>query len=452
VQRGEISGIVTLSGEIRPRSQQMLTARVSGLLDRLLVDLGSLVQEGQALAEIDRASFDLRAVQSEASLATAEARHAALLAGSSSDETAQAEAVLRGARARLDALEKQPAGDAPDVLLQKLQAARQRVASLEAGSVFETGRADATVTAARNRVEQLQRESNSAQNQNALAEARQALRQAEEHAAASRRTSNAEELARARQELLSMQDQLLLARTSIGQAELEAARAAVEAAEIGLKRAGSGRSEAEIKAALAEVQRAQMHREVARIQAREATIVAPFAGMISEVHAPAGTLVAPGTPVLTLVPPNYEVVVPFPELQIGQVAVGQPVKVGVDAYQSEEFVGTVRSVAPVVDPRTRTVAVRVEVSDPGYKLKSGMYAQLAIASPARRGTLLVPREAVVGRSGELSVFQVIDGKARRQPIQAGATDGRAIEILAGAAEGVEVVLSPSAQADGATVR
>ena len=171
-----------------------------------------------------------------------------------------------------------------------------------------------------------------------------------------------------------------------------------------------------------------------------------------ELHAAPGTLVAPGTPLMTIVPPNFELVIPLPEAQIGQVAVGQPVRLGVDAFPNQEFTGAVKAVAPAVDPRTRSVALRVEVVDPGFKLKSGMFAQLSVASPTRRGALLAPREAVVSRVTEQHVYQVIDGRARRQPVQVGATDGRNVEILAGLPDGAELVLSPSAQADGAVIR
>jgi RND family efflux transporter MFP subunit len=165
-----------------------------------------------------------------------------------------------------------------------------------------------------------------------------------------------------------------------------------------------------------------------------------------------GALVAPGTPLLTIVPPDFEVIVPLPEAQIGQVAAGQPVKLGVDAYPGQEFTGAVRAIAPAVDPRTRSVALRVEVSDPGFKLKAGMFAQLAVASPPKRGALLVPKEAVLGRVGESLVYQVLDGRARRQPIQTGAADGRNVEVLAGLQEGAEIVASAAGQSEGAVVR
>lgn len=450
VQRGDINGVLNLTGEVRPQARQTITARVTGRLERLTVDVGGAVQEGQPLAELDHAAFDLRVAQAEAALATAESRLATSLAGARPDDRAQAEAVLRSAQARLQALEAAPRGDAPDQLLATLNAARQRVQDLEAAQLNAQSQADAAASAARARLDSLLRDPPDRQNAATVEAARQALRQAEDAAARARIPSD--DLRRARADVETARDQLILSRSSVSQADLDAARAAVRAAEIGLQRAGAPPSEAEQRAIQAEAQRAQAELEVARIEDREATVAAPFSGVVSEVLIQPGALVAPGTPLMTLLPPSFEVVIPLPESQIGQVAVGQPVRIGVDAYPNEEFTGAVKAIAPAVDPRTRNVALRVEVVDPGFKLKSGMFAQLAIASPTRRATLLAPREAVVSRPGEQNVFQVIDGRARRQPVQTGASDGRSVEILAGLPEGAEVVISPAAQADGAVVR
>ncbi|HEX9623805.1 MAG TPA: efflux RND transporter periplasmic adaptor subunit, partial [Streptosporangiaceae bacterium] len=312
--------------------------------------------------------------------------------------------------------------------------------------------ADLAVNAARARADELQRGPSTPQNQAALNDARQEQRKAEDAAAQSRLASNSADLARARQELTSAQDTLILSRNSVSQADLDAARAAVQVADLQLKRASQPASDVDRQAAQAAVQRAQAELAVARLEARESTIVAPFSGLVAETFVGPGALVAPGSPLLTVVPPSFEVVVGLPEAQVGQVAAGQPVKLAVDAFPGQEFTGAVLTIAPAIDARTRTVAVRVEMADPGFKLKAGMFAQLAISSPPKQGALLVPREALVGRGGDSSVFQVIDGRARRQPIQTGAADGRNVEILAGLAEGAEVVVSATGQADGAAVR
>ena len=81
------------------------------------------------------------------------------------------------------------------------------------------------------------------------------------------------------------------------------------------------------------------------------------------------------------------------------------------------------------------------------KLKSGLFAQVAIAGARRSGALIVPREAVVGTSDTI-VMAVVDGRARRQPIQVGVQDGRSVEIVQGLAEGAEVILSPTGILDG----
>jgi multidrug efflux pump subunit AcrA (membrane-fusion protein) len=452
VQRGDISGVLTLSGEIHPFGQQTLTARVSGRLERLYAEVGSSVQEGQPIAELDRTNFDLRVVQGEAALAAAEARLATLLAEASPDDTAQAEAVLRAARARLEALEKAPRGDAPETLLERLQAARERVRQLEEAELLALTEAQTALSSARARVEQVERDNSSSRQRDALEDARKALQQAEQAAAAARRRAGTEEMVQARQELNTAQDQLILSRGSVSEADLEAARAAVQVAEAGQRRASNPPSEVEIKAAEAQTQRAQAELEVARLEARAATVLAPFSGVVGEVFAAPGSLVAPGTPLLTVVPPNFQVIVPLPETQVGNVAVGQPVRLGVDAFPGQEFTGAVKAIAPAVDPRTRRVAVRVEISDPAFKLKSGMFAQVAISSPPRRGSLLLPKEALLDHVGESVVYQVIEGRARRQVVQVGAVDSQNIEILAGLSEGAEVVISNSAQVEGAAVR
>jgi len=333
-----------------------------------------------------------------------------------------------------------------------MQTARQRVTQLESAAAQAIVQADATAAAYRARLDQLQRDPSAAQNQAVIAQASQLLRQAEDAAAAARRGGAAEELGRARQDFANAQDQLILARSSVSEADLEAARAAVQAAEIGLKRAGSPPTDADIKAAQANVQRAQAEAEVARVEAREATIVAPFNGVVSELFVGPGAIVGPGSPLVTVIPPNFEVIVQLPESQTGQVAVGQPVKLGVDAYPGQEFTGAIKAIAPAIDPRTRFLALRVEVADPGFKLKSGMFAQLAVSAPPRRGALLVPKEAFLARGSDSSVYQVVDGRARRQPVQAGVSDGQNVEILAGLAEGAEVVVTPAGQTDGAAIR
>src|SRR5207237_649252 len=74
---------------------------------------------------------------------------------------------------------------------------------------------------------------------------------------------------------------------------------------------------------------------------------------------------------------------------------GQSANLSVESFPKEAFTGTVKGIAPVLDPRTRSIAVQIDVPDPQSKLKPGMFAQLAIQTGQRAAALLVPKEAVL---------------------------------------------------------
>ncbi|MBK7642500.1 MAG: efflux RND transporter periplasmic adaptor subunit [Planctomycetes bacterium] len=93
-----------LSGELAPYEQATLSAKVAGRLEKLAVDLGSRVKQGELLAQVDAHDYQLRVVQAEAALSAARARLGLPLQdGDGKDEVeAESVAVVRQARAALD--------------------------------------------------------------------------------------------------------------------------------------------------------------------------------------------------------------------------------------------------------------------------------------------------------------------------------------------------------------
>src|SRR5262249_39556488 len=168
------------------------------------------------------------------------------------------------------------------------------------------------------------------------------------------------------------------------------------AAEARQRRAGQPASEAAVHAAQTGVEYAGAALELARVQLREATIVAPLTGIVVETQQQQGATVPAGTAILSIQPPDYELAVAIDERQLSQVSPGQAVNILVDVFPGESFTGTVRTISSSVDPRARTVAAKVDVQDPRTKLKSGLQAQVAVAGAKRTGALLLPREAIVG--------------------------------------------------------
>ncbi|MDP3745673.1 MAG: efflux RND transporter periplasmic adaptor subunit [Phenylobacterium sp.] len=130
-----------------------------------------------------------------------------------------------------------------------------------------------------------------------------------------------------------------------------------------------------------------------------------------------------------------------PEAQGGQVRVGQPVRAELAAFPGESFNGRVTAILPTTQADSRTLTVRVELANPGGRLKPGMFATVHLGGTARPA-LFVPSEAVI-RTGKRALVMVAGDKGRFQPVevQLGREDDGRTEILAGLNEGQKIVAS-----------
>jgi membrane fusion protein, copper/silver efflux system len=130
-----------------------------------------------------------------------------------------------------------------------------------------------------------------------------------------------------------------------------------------------------------------------------------------------------------------------PEAHAGTLVPGVAVEARVPAYPEDVFKGRVSAILPEVSPATRTVRARIEVANPGGKLKPGMYATVALGGRGREA-VLVPSEAVI-RTGERSVVILAagEGKFRAVDVEVGMEADSDTEIRKGLKAGDRVVVS-----------
>jgi Cu(I)/Ag(I) efflux system membrane fusion protein len=155
-------------------------------------------------------------------------------------------------------------------------------------------------------------------------------------------------------------------------------------------------------------------------------------------------MVSQQTPIVTLMPPALELVVNVEEGQLGQVAEGQSVQLQVPAFPNQTFTGVVKTIAPTVDSKSRTAAVRIEPKDTSSQLRSGMFARLNIITAARQNALVIPKEALltpVAGAAPMVVAIGEDGKVHRQAVRVGLQSDKQAEILSGLADGQLVATS-----------
>ena len=185
--------------------------------------------------------------------------------------------------------------------------------------------------------------------------------------------------------------------------------------------------------------------EELRITAADTRIVSPVNGFVGKRYLDPGAFVSSNAPVVSIVNIGLvRLVVNLIENDLRLVHVGTPGVVEVDAFPGERFEGSVARLAPVLDPATRTAEIEVEVQNPDFRLKPGMYARVLLTVGERGNALVVPRNAVVSIEGTRGVFVVDGAEARFRRVTTGIENQERSEVLDGVELG-EVIVTTGAQ-------
>jgi membrane fusion protein (multidrug efflux system) len=203
----------------------------------------------------------------------------------------------------------------------------------------------------------------------------------------------------------------------------------------------------------AAAQRAQLG--VAEQALDDATVCAPFDGVVGRRLVSEGDFVQVGTRLVEIVSLDpIQVVFHLAEIDSGRVAVGQRVNVTVAPFPEEVFVASVDVVYPTIDPESRTLRVKATLENPGGRLRPGLFARADLGIRARSGVPMVPEEAVLQRSDGSVVFRLYGGeRVERRVVATGEFRDGMIEIRNGLAVGdVVVTRGQTDLIDGAVVR
>ncbi|MFI5288767.1 MAG: efflux RND transporter periplasmic adaptor subunit [Polyangia bacterium] len=165
---------------------------------------------------------------------------------------------------------------------------------------------------------------------------------------------------------------------------------------------------------------------------RYLTVTAPFDAVVTERNVHPGALVGPqsSTPMLRLEEQKrLRLTVAVPEPLSGLVADGATVRFTVRSRPGETFEATIRRSANSIDPRTRTMAVELDVGNARRTLAPGMFAE--ITWPVRRATpsLFVPSSSVVVAAERTFVVRVTGDTLTQVPVKRGARMGERVEIF-----------------------
>jgi Cu(I)/Ag(I) efflux system membrane fusion protein len=172
------------------------------------------------------------------------------------------------------------------------------------------------------------------------------------------------------------------------------------------------------------------------------TVYAPSTGIVMKREALPGKYVEPGTTLYEVADlSTVWISADIYESEVTAVKLDQPVSVTFTAYPRETFRGNVSYIYPSLNTEARTVRVRLELPNPGLKLKPGMFGTVTLQIDAAR-MLVVPKEAVLDTGLRQLVFlDRGEGAYMPYPVKLGRRSQDSVEVLEGLKEGDRIVTS-----------
>jgi membrane fusion protein (multidrug efflux system) len=204
----------------------------------------------------------------------------------------------------------------------------------------------------------------------------------------------------------------------------------VEAAEAGL-------AAAEARLAGAKAQEAQTGEQVGKT-----TVRSPIDGIVSQRSIGLGDVVAPGTPLFTVIEPSsLRLEGAVPAASATSLQIGATVRFEVQGFEGKPFDGKIERIAPAVDPTTRQIPILVGIPNPEGRLLAGLFAEGRVATETHDG-LVLPSGAVDLTGLRPTVLLVKDGMLEQVPIDIGIhdTEDELVEVKSGLQQGDKVVM------------
>jgi len=192
-----------------------------------------------------------------------------------------------------------------------------------------------------------------------------------------------------------------------------------------------------------QVELAKLSVTAAEAELAEVRLLAPFDGTVLLRQYRPGEMAPGGVDCVVLADTSVlEIRANVDEIDIAAMAVGQPVRVTLDAYPTQPLTGTVREIAPLAMAQGGSTAleVRIDFVAGDVPVRVGMSAGLRVQVEQRTGVLLVPNRAVQTAGGSKVVDVERDGRVQRVAVLVGLSDGARTEIRQGVSEGEMVVV------------
>jgi RND family efflux transporter MFP subunit len=166
------------------------------------------------------------------------------------------------------------------------------------------------------------------------------------------------------------------------------------------------------------------------------TVKAPFSGVITRRYADKGALIQSGMNNANTLPvfelqdlQTIRVQVDVPETNVALIDKQSQADITFPELPDAHYSASVSRMAYGLNESTKTMKVEIDLANPDLKLRSGMYAKVALQNSQRKTVLAVPNEAIGNIKGQSFVYVVNNGTVKKVEVKTGLRDGHATELL-----------------------
>lgn len=486
VVRGDLSAGATAAGQLIAQREADLVLQTTGTVEIVNAKVGDSVSTGDLLIQLDLDSLERSVLEAEQNLAVQEQNLAKLFLPAADYDIASAEAGLASAQAALDDLIAGPTEAEIIASEANVNAARADLGSTQArySEVAAGGSADEIITAekalsdaeaAYKLAEEAHRATFSCKwnestgqfdcdpfsdDPDARAAAQQSLADltaAQERLDNLRPGSNNSNVAaqgasvatrRAALDAAIARHEKLLAGATDEQ--IVAAEATLAQAQATLDNLLEGASESALARQQVAVENSKIGLERAQYALAQASLTAPFDGIVTSVNVTPGEI-GSGVVVSLIDMNSLEVVLDVDEVDIGSINIGQEATINFDAYQGVEFPAEIISIAPINSANsagTINYAVNLALNSSERDLLNGLTAEARLLTDKIEDALLVSNQAIRANRDEGTFFvdRLTGIDENGEPIleeveiQIGLRDSFNTQVISGIEEGDEVAI------------
>jgi membrane fusion protein, multidrug efflux system len=179
------------------------------------------------------------------------------------------------------------------------------------------------------------------------------------------------------------------------------------------------------------------------LQLNKTKIVAPINGVIVDLpYYTPSTSVASGSSIVKIM--DYQVMymnIQLPEKYISLIKTGQVVKLTNYTIPEDTIIGSIAQLSPAINADTRTFKGSIEINNPNYLLRPGMFVKADIVTSHKDSVIVIPKNIILSRQRGKTVFIIDRGVAAERVIDTGLENLTSVEIKRGLTKNERVVVS-----------